>query len=184
MTTTMMTSLRTNIPPAVAAVFENFLTCEMTTLGRGGHPIAWPVMPITWRERGQFAVFTSIGLPQKAFNVRRDPRVALLFSDPTGSGLAAPPAVLVQGVAEAPDRIGTGLDGLEPDLQDLLRRQGLKMMERQPTTKLYMGNPLTRTLMDWYFMRLMILITPRRVSWWEHGDLSRPARRLEVGDVA
>jgi hypothetical protein len=37
-------------------------------------------------------ITTSIAFPQKAFNIRRDARVALLFSDPTGSGLNRAPA--------------------------------------------------------------------------------------------
>ena len=37
---------------------------------------------------------TSIGLPQKAFNIRRNPQVSLSFSEPTGSGVAKPGAVL------------------------------------------------------------------------------------------
>jgi hypothetical protein len=40
-------------------------------------------------------ITTSIGLPHKAYNVRRNPRVALLYSDPTGSGLDSRPEVLV-----------------------------------------------------------------------------------------
>ncbi len=44
---------------------------------------------MTWRnpETGKFLLTTSVALPVKAFNIRRDPHVALLFSDPTGSGL-------------------------------------------------------------------------------------------------
>ena len=48
---------------------------------------------------------TSIGLPNKAFNARRDGRISLLFSDQTASGLQDPPAVLVQGDAEVPEEI-------------------------------------------------------------------------------
>ena len=50
-------------------------------------------------------IATSIGLPQKAFNVRRNPKVSMLFSEPTGSGVAEPGAVLIQGDATAEDRI-------------------------------------------------------------------------------
>jgi hypothetical protein len=52
-------------------------------------------------------ITTSVGLKQKALNVRRDPRVSLLFSDPTASGLADPPAVLVQGEVTSPDEVRT-----------------------------------------------------------------------------
>jgi hypothetical protein len=50
-------------------------------------------------ERCQVPVTSAIGLPNKAYNARRNPKVALLFSDPTGSGLPNPPTVVVQGDA-------------------------------------------------------------------------------------
>ena len=56
-------------------------------------------------DEKRFTITTSIVLAQKAFNVRRNPRVSLLFSDPTVSGLDNPPAVLVQGDAEPTDEI-------------------------------------------------------------------------------
>src|SRR5713101_3659019 len=93
------------LPAHVAAVFRNFLTCELTTFARDGTPMTWPTMPIYRPEPFQFVILTPIGLPQKALNIRRVPRVSLLFSDPTGSDLASPPAVLVQGDAVAPDQI-------------------------------------------------------------------------------
>ncbi len=81
-------SFRTiDLPPEVEAVFLEFRTCEMSTLARDGAPITWPTLPFWRPHEGRFLITTSIGLPHKAFNVRRNPRVALLFSDPTASGL-------------------------------------------------------------------------------------------------
>src|SRR5205823_1019011 len=101
------------------------------------------------------------GLPQKAFNVRRNPRVALLFSDPTGSGLTRPAAVLVQGDAEAPDEVDVEIRGFETELR--------RVFERQPASAFYSANPLMRALFDWYYMRLMLFVTPRRILWWPDG---------------
>ena len=161
------------IPESVTAVFHHFFTCEMTTLGKSGRPITWPLMPLYWPQRGQFVLFTSIGLPQKAFNVRQDQRVSLLFSDATGSELPNPPIVLVQGDAQVSEEIISLFSGLEPELRDLLKVQAGKMLARQPAMKLYMKNGLTRYLMDWYFMRLIITVTPQHIQWWERGDYSR-----------
>ena len=44
-------------------------------------------------------------MPQKAFNIRRNPKVSMLFFEPTDSGIDVPGAVLVQGQATADDRI-------------------------------------------------------------------------------
>jgi hypothetical protein len=173
-----------DVPDAVRAVFYHFFTCEMTTVGsKSRQPVTWPVMPLYWQQRGQFVLFTSIGLPQKALNVRRHPRVSLLFSDPTGSELTNPPTVLVQGEAQAPDAIVAAINGLEPELLELIKAQALRMLALQPAMKMYLRNALTRYLMDWYFMRLVITVTPRRIQWWEAGDTSRPPIVREVNDV-
>jgi hypothetical protein len=120
-------------------------------------------------------VTTSIALAQKVFNVRRDPRVSLLFSDPTASGLEDPPAVLVQGDAEAPDELVTSVEGFEDELRLAYRRQ--------PASGAYSANPVTRYLMDWYYMRLLILVTPRRVLWWPGRDFGRAPREIEANHV-
>lgn len=46
-------------------------------------------------DDGRFLLCTSIGLPQKVFNIRRNPKVSLLFSEPTGSDVTVPDAVLI-----------------------------------------------------------------------------------------
>jgi hypothetical protein len=164
-----------DLPPGVEAVLREFRTCEMSTLARDGSPITWPTLPFWHPEEGRFLITTSIGLPHKAFNVRRDPRVSLLFSDPTASGLADPPAVLVQGDAKAPDEVMALVEGFEEDLRRLFRRQ--------PASGFYSSNPLTRYLFDWYYMRLLIHVTPRRILWWPGGDFGRAPLEVEVPRV-
>ena len=70
--------------------------------------MTWPVSPRLLAD-GRFLLTTSIGMPQKAFNVRRNPKVSLLYSEPTGSRVTAPGAVLIQGDATAEDRIVTDM---------------------------------------------------------------------------
>ena len=185
MTTATLTpqQLTSALPPAVVDVFNHFFTAELTTLGREGAPITWPIMPIFWARRGLFVTLTSIGLPQKAFNLRRNPQAALLFSDPTGNELAHPPAVLVKGEATVADGIITSRADADPELFEVMLSQARKMIQRQPAMSLYMSSPITRYLMDWYFMRLLITIRPRSILWWEGGDFSRAPHRLEVSDV-
>ena len=161
------------LPAEVEDVFEEFRTCEMSTLARDGTPITWPTLPFWHSAEKRFTITTSIGLAQKAFNVRRNPRVSLLFSNPTASGLENPPAVLVQGDAEAPDEIETSVAGFEEELR--------KACRRQPASRAYGNNPLTRRFMDWYFMRLMIHVTPHRILWWPGGDFWREPFELRMG---
>jgi hypothetical protein len=164
------------LPPEIEDVFEEFRTCELSTLARDGTPITWPTLPF-WRSgENRFLITTSIALAQKAINVRRNPRVSLLFSDPTACGLDAPPAVLVQGDAEAPDEIETSVAGFAGELR--------KVYRWQPASRTYGSNALTRRFMDWYFMRLKIYVTPRRILWWPGGDFWREPFELEVDHVA
>lgn len=166
-----------DLPPEVQAVISEFRTCEFSTLARDGTPITWPTVPFYDPTRGIFIVTTSIALAQKALNVRRSPRVALLFSDPTASGLTRPPALLIQGDAVAPDRVETAIT---PDVAEGIAR----LFRRQPAGTLYSSNALTRYLFDWYYMRLRIEVTPRRIRWWPQGDFTAAAHELEVSHVA
>jgi hypothetical protein len=140
--------------PDVLAVLDGYRTCEFATVGRSGVPIAWPTSPL-YRPGEGLLITTSIGFPQKAYNVRRNPRVGLLFSDPTGSGLDTMPQVLVQGLASCPDTVVVSPAGLED--------YWTRLYERQPAGRSYGANPIGRRLMDWYYRRLVITITPTSV---------------------
>lgn len=134
-------------------VLDAYRTCEFVTLGRDGTPLVWPTAVLR-RPDGTLLLSTSLAFAQKALNIRRDGRVALLFSDPTGSGLVSAPQVFVGGRAECPDEIMTGPRGAE----DYWRM----LFERQPHSRAYVSPPLRRT-MAWYYLRLLITVTPQEV---------------------
>ena len=146
-----MTSATPPSDPDVLAVLDRYRTCEFATLSKSGVPIAWPTATLR-NPDGTFLITTSIALPQKAYNIRRDGRVAMLFSEPTASGLVGAPQVLVQGTAVCPDEIVTDV---LPNAEYWRR-----LHERQPFNKTYGANGLTRKFFDWYYMRLLITITP------------------------
>lgn len=162
------------LPDEVVATLREFRTCELTTIGRDGYPSTWPTSASFEPEAGRFVLTTSIAFPQKALNIRRNPRVSMLFSDPTASNLVAPAAVLVQGDAVCPDEIHTSVRGLERYWRDTIFR-------RQPATDPLGRNPITRRMMDWYFMRLQITVTPRVIRWWPAGDFAQEPRLLDLG---
>lgn len=145
------------VDPGVARIMSSYLTCEVATISRSGTPVAWPVSGV-WRPADQaFVLSTSIGFAQKALNVRRDPRVALLFSDPTGSGLDLsvpdqPGQVLVQGEGVSPDEIVTSF----ARNADLWQR----ISSAQPSSRALSTGGLVRRLLDVYYMRLIISVTP------------------------
>ena len=161
-----------DIPQELEDVFTEFRTCEMTTISRKGTPATWPILTLREPGTGRFVITTSIGLAQKAFNVRRNSKISLLYSDPTGSGLDDPPAVLIQGDAEAPDEITAGFGEYNEQIKTIA--------ERQPDGSLFSGNPVTRYLFDWYYMRLFIYMIPRRILWWDHGDFSKTPHEVII----
>ncbi len=136
------------------AVIDAYRTCELATLTKDGSPVAWPTSGLRLDD-GTFLLTTSLGYPQKAYNIRRDGRVALLFSEPAASGLEAPEQILVRGVATCPEEIFT-----EP-VGDLARLWAL-LMERQPSSQKYLNWP-TNKMTDFYYMRLKIIVAPAEV---------------------
>ncbi len=150
-----MTASPLSIPSDAIAAIDAYRTCEFLTVTKSGVPIAWPTVSAQDAD-GTFTITTSIALPQKAFNVRRNPQVALLFSDPTSSGLQETPQVLIQGSAVCPDEIVTSVLRA--------REVWLRIFERQPKSAADSTNPISRWLMDFYYMRLLITTTPTTVT--------------------
>jgi general stress protein 26 len=161
------------LPDEVERVLSGFLCCELATIASDGTPIAWPAVALHLPERSRFVLSTSIGFSAKAANIRRDPRVSLLFSDPTGSGLDAPPTVLMRGTATVAEGVRTWGD----DLGAHWRR----VVSLQPVSRYFSGSPPARWFMDWYFMRLVITVEPHELLWWPGGDTSRAPREWQEG---
>lgn len=159
------------LPPEVEAVFREFRTCEFTTVNRQGQPLTWPIEPYYDAPEGRLIVTASIAFPIKAYNARRRPRVAVLFSDPTGAPLIDPPAVLVQGDATVAE-----LDDDPPWSYAMFKES----IHRQPRARSFVSNPLARRLFTFQFQRLAIFVQPRRILVWPRGDTGQTPTELEV----
>ncbi len=83
----ILATVTASLPAEVQAVFDRFITTELTTVDRAGQPITWPVTPYYRPGDPCIDVTTGLGYPKKANDARANPLVSLLFSDPTGSGL-------------------------------------------------------------------------------------------------
>lgn len=156
--------MTTSLPSSVQAVFGSFITTELTTVDGRGQPITWPVTPY-YKDGGPcIDITTGLGYPKKANDARANPLVALLFSDPTGSGLDRPPMILVQGTADVDDR----------DLEANRARYARESKEKLPgIAKLMPPEPLQR-LLGWYFTRIYVHVRPERVYAWPDGVDSEP----------
>jgi hypothetical protein len=159
-----------NLPSEILETFREFRTAEMTTISRRGEPITWPVATSFDESTQRFIVTTSIGLPAKASNLRRNPRVGLLFSDATASGLRSPATVMAQGLAEVADDV-IAVEGLEEYWKTL--------WVRQPVSKLY-SLPVVRRFADYYYMRIVMTITPTRIVWCPGGDLGGKPNEIRL----
>ncbi|RPF30162.1 pyridoxamine 5'-phosphate oxidase [Streptomyces sp. Ag109_G2-6] len=143
----------TLLDSAPPGALDAYRTCEFVTLAKDGTPLVWPTA-VARREDGTLLLTTSLAFAQKALNIRRDGRVALLFSDPTGSGLEHAPQIFVSGRAECPDTVMAGPRGAEEYWRTLF--------ERQPHSRSYLRIPM-RPLMSWYYLRLLITVEPEQV---------------------
>jgi hypothetical protein len=98
-------------------------------------------------------VTTGLGFPKKAHDARANPLVALLFSDPTGSGLEDPPMVLIQGSADVDDR------DLEAN-RDRYARESIQKLSA--TAKLHPPD-VAKRFFGRYYTRIYIHIRPERI---------------------
>jgi hypothetical protein len=151
-----------SLPTDVCDAFERFVTTEFTTVGPRQQPITWPVIPYYRHGAASIDVTTGVGYPKKADDAQRHPSVALLFSDPTGSGIESGQQVLVQGMAEIDE------EDLVANRERYLQESGEKLPS---TKKMHPPKPL-RGFFDWYYARIYIKVRPERVFVWPGGDIS------------
>jgi hypothetical protein len=161
--------MTSSLPQEARDAFSRFVTTELTTVGAGQQPITWPVTPYYSDGGPSIDVSTGLGYPKKADDAKRHPKVSLLFSDPTGSGLDAPAQVLVQGTAEVDDV------NLDANRERYFRESSVKL---PATKKMHPPKPV-RALLGWYYTRIYVLVRPERVFVWRDGDATREPEILD-----
>jgi Pyridoxamine 5'-phosphate oxidase len=150
------------LPPEVQQVFDRFVTTEFTTIDGRGQPITWPLTPYYTPGDPCIDVTTALGYPKKAHDARANPKVAMLFSDPTGCGMERTPQVLVQGTA--------GID--DADLDANRRRYRREIAEKLPGLKGEMPPKVFDRFLGWYFTRIYISVRPERIYVWPDADVT------------
>ncbi len=153
--------MTSTLPPEVRDAFESFITCELTTVDAAKQPITWPVTPYYSQGGPTIDVTTGLGYPKKADDARAHPSIALLFSDPNGSGSDTPMKVLVQGTATIDDA----------DLKANAERYMSESAEKLPATKKMHPPKLVRGMFNFYYARIYIKVRPERVFVWPEGRL-------------
>jgi hypothetical protein len=158
------------LPPEVQRVFDSFITTEYTTIDRRGQPISWLLTPYYRPGDPCIDVTTGLGHPKEANDALANPKVALLFSDPTGSGMENAPQVLVQGTADVDDR----------DLTANRERYTRESVEKLPATKQLLPPKPLMGLFDWYFTRIYVHVRPERVYVWPYGEATREPQLFDA----
>jgi hypothetical protein len=149
-----------SLPQEIQQVFNTFVTTEFATVDRRGQPICWPLTPYYRPGDPCIDVSTALGYPKKAFDARANPKVALLFSDPTGSGMDDAPQVLVQGIADVDHR----------DLEANRERYHRESLEKLPGAKGLYPPAFLQRAFSFYFTRIYVHVRPERVYVWPGGD--------------
>ncbi len=155
------------LPEMLLPVFRRFITCEHATLTAKGQPLTYPLTPFISPDGRTFDVSTGVAYPAKAERARRNPKTALLYSFPMGSGLEKPPTILVYGQAAVRDR------NLQANTDRYIREL------RSRNTMLPFPPALIRRL-HWYLVRIWIETTPQRILWWPEGKLDQPPQRWDA----
>jgi pyridoxamine 5'-phosphate oxidase-like protein len=149
------------LPTELQQAAERYLTSEFVTIDAVGRPIVWPVTPYYRADDGCIDVTTGVGYPKKADDAARNPHVALLFSDPTGSGVADAAMVLVQGTARVD----------ETDLDANRERYEREMAEKLPALHALAPTGALKRFFSWYYDRIYLHVRPERVYVWAGGAL-------------
>jgi hypothetical protein len=139
---------------------DAYRVAEFVTLAGDGSPVGWPLTPDLERSRLVFS--TGYVYPGKARNAQRDPRVAVLYSDPTASGRTdADPLVLIQGRCEVFDQ----------DLQANTERYVAQHIRTASPLAPMLRVPKLRQLLVGYLTRIWMEVVPEREISWPRTDI-------------
>ncbi|MFQ6134261.1 MAG: pyridoxamine 5'-phosphate oxidase family protein [Nitrososphaerales archaeon] len=166
-----------DVPEWIEDIFYNYQRCRFTYDG-GSRPIAIPVGPLYDADRSSLAVHTSISFYHKVKCVKRNPKVAILYS--MFGGQIEKPVVLVQGEAVVHEE---DLEKNSKYITDLLGRQRIKesLVGRVLTKqRQQMSSTFGKIMMDWYLKRIIIEVTPHKILAWHNGDLDEQPEIFEV----
>jgi hypothetical protein len=167
----------TDIPKWVEDVFNYYVISELTYIS-GNRPITVAVTSFFNVDRGSLSLAIPPAFYHKAKCMKKNPKVAVLFSNSKYSGLGSNPAVLVQGDAsvggENFEENGRYVIDMMSKLPDSPRKNDTRKMLKQ--LKSFMG----RSLMGWYMLRIIVDIKPHKIFAWQNGDLEKEPEIYEV----
>ena len=153
--------------PRILETFENALVCEFTVISQIGRPITHPLLPLFDSEEGRLYVTSSVLFSRKLDHVKRNPKVAVLFSNREGLRVSPYRIVLVKGTAKI------GEDDVHHGWEKLLPLWRKKEPYIDNFVKMRYALPL-------FWERSIIEIAPSKVYYWPDGDTGSAPTTTEV----
>ncbi|HLB26070.1 MAG TPA: pyridoxamine 5'-phosphate oxidase family protein [Dehalococcoidia bacterium] len=146
------------IPAPVDELLSAALVCEMTVVGARGQPVTHPLLPLWDGER--IFVTSSVLFSRKLEHIKRDGRVSVAITDPAACG-GRPARCTIQGDARV----------FEDDPHETWTRILPLWRAKEPAIDFFLGK---RFALPLFFERSLVEITPRKVLWWQDGNVQSP----------
>ena len=148
-------------------MFENALVCEFTVVSPTGRPITHPLLPLYDSEDGRLYVTSSVLFSRKLEHIKRNPKVAALFSNREGLQVSPYRIVLVKGKAKI------GEEDVHHGWEKLLPFWRNKETYIDSLVKMRYALPL-------FWERSVVEIAPLKVYVWPNGETTSSPAVYEV----
>lgn len=153
--------------PQLIETLENALICEFTVISPTGRPITHPLLPLYNPEECRLYVTSSVLFSKKLDHIKKNPKVAALFSNRKGIRASPYRTVLVKGTAKVcEENVHHGWEKLLP-----LWRKKEPFIDN--FVKMRYALPL-------FWERSIIEINPTKLYLWPNGDTDNPPKIFEV----
>lgn len=156
-----------NLPLNVSEVFDNALVCEFSVISQSGRPVTHPLLPLYDSEEGRLFVTSSVLFSKKLDHIKKNPKVAALFSNTRALRVSPHRVVLVKGLA----KVG------EADVHHGWERLLPLWRKKEP----YIDNYVKmRYALPLFWERSVVEVSPTKIYSWPNGDPDGPCLEYKV----
>jgi len=153
--------------PQIVETLENALICEFTVVSPNARPITHPLLPLYDPKESRLYVTSSVLFSKKLVHIKKNPKVAALFSNRDGIRVSPYSTVLVKGNAKV------GEEDVHHGWEKLLPLWRKKEPYIDNFVKMRYALPL-------FWERSIIEIEPSKLYLWPNGDTDNAPKVFEV----